>query len=91
MRILLLAHGLPPDSVGGVEQHVDGLSKALVAAGHQVEVYAREAAPGRAQGTLRTTSDGNPRITRAAYRWEQVGDLSAIYTSRPMADAAALS
>jgi glycosyltransferase involved in cell wall biosynthesis len=87
MRILLLSHGLPPDSVGGVEQHVDGLMRALVAAGHQVEVFAREAGPERAQGSFRTTTAGNPRITRVAYRWEQVRDLDTMYTSPPMAAA----
>lgn len=87
MRILLLSHGLPPDSVGGVEQHVDGLMRALVAAGHQVEVFARDGAPGCAQGSFRATAAGNPRITRVAYRWEQVHDLEAMYTSPPMATA----
>ena len=87
MRILLLAHGLPPDSVGGVEQHVDGLGRALVAAGHDVEICAREGTAGLAQGTFRTTRDGNPRVTRVAYRWEQVHDLTTMYTSPPMATA----
>jgi glycosyltransferase involved in cell wall biosynthesis len=87
MRILLLCHGLPPDSVGGVEQHVDGLARALVQQGHAVEIFAREGAAGVPQGTYRCTQDGNPRITRVAYRWEQVRDLDTIYTSPPMADA----
>jgi glycosyltransferase involved in cell wall biosynthesis len=87
MRILLLAHGLPPDSVGGVEQHVDGLARALVTAGHDVEIFAREGTPGLAEGTWRTTADGNPRITRVAYRWERVPDLAAMYLSPPMATA----
>jgi glycosyltransferase involved in cell wall biosynthesis len=89
MRILLLAHGLPPDSVGGVEQHVDGLAKALVAAGHAVEVFAREAGAGRAQGSLRLVQEGNPRIVRAAYRWEGVRDLVSMYAAVPMAAALA--
>jgi glycosyltransferase involved in cell wall biosynthesis len=87
MRILLLCHGLPPDSVGGVEQHVDGLAKALVRLGHDVELYAREGTPGTAQGTLRLTAEGNPRTTRATYRWEGVHDLPAMYAAEPMAAA----
>ncbi len=89
MRILLLCHGLPPDSVGGVEQHVDGLAKALVLAGHAVEIFARGNLPGTPQGDTVTVGDpnANPRITRAAYRWEQVRDLETIYTSPPMAAA----
>lgn len=87
MRILLLCHGLPPDSVGGVEQHVDGLARALVRQGHDVELYAREGTPGPAQGTVRLAADGNPRTTRVAYRWEGVTDLAAMYTAAPMAAA----
>jgi glycosyltransferase involved in cell wall biosynthesis len=87
MRILLISHGLPPDSVGGVEQHVDGLAKALVHAGHDVEIFARENAPGAAQGTFRCTAPGNPRVVRVAYRWENVRDLASMYESKPMAPA----
>ncbi len=87
MRILLISHGLPPDSVGGVEQHVDGLAKALVQAGHDVEIFARANLPGTQQGEPTTLSDANPRITRVAYRWEQVANLTTIYTSPPMAAA----
>lgn len=87
MRILLISHGLPPDSVGGVEQHVDGLSRALVAAGHQVEIIARANLPGVPQGHWRLQADGNPRISRVAYRWEQVGNLTAIYRAPVMAAA----
>lgn len=88
MRILLLAHGLPPDSVGGVEQHVSGLAQALVAAGHQVEVFAREGGSGP-QGSLRVQQHGNPRIVRAAYRWEGVRDLDSMYACDGMAAALA--
>ena len=54
-RILLITHGFPPESLGGVEQHVDGLAQALGAAGHEVTVLARSAAPDAPdapQGTL---------------------------------------
>lgn len=87
MRILLLSHGLPPDSVGGVEQQVDGLARALVAAGHQVEIFARADLPELPQGARGPTRAGNPAVTRAAYRWQQVDSLAALYASPPMADA----
>ena len=45
MRILLISHGLPPDSIGGVEQHVDGLARALAAGHHAVEIFARASLP----------------------------------------------
>ncbi|MSR37403.1 MAG: glycosyltransferase [Planctomycetes bacterium] len=85
MRILLLCHGLPPESVGGVEQHVEGLSRALAAAGHHVHIYARTAAPDRAQGEFFVERSGNPTITRVAYRWQGIASLESIYQCEPMA------
>lgn len=89
MRILLVSHGLPPDSVGGVEQHVSGLASALVAAGNQVEIFARENGPERAQGEFVASNPegSNPRVFRVAYRWEGCDSLEAMYTSAPMAKA----
>lgn len=91
MRILLVSHGLPPDSVGGVEQHVSGLATALVEAGHQVEIFARANAPEQAEGSVSPTGNDadNPRIWRVAYRWEKCDSLDAMYTCEPMADAMA--
>ena len=87
MRILLLCHGVPPDSIGGVEQHVSGLAQALAAAGHAVHVFARGSLPGKPQGEYTLGAGGNPRVTRVAYRWEGVDSLAAIYTCAPMAQA----
>jgi len=89
MRILLVSHGLPPDSVGGVEQHVSGLAQALVDQGHQVEIFARAHLPGKPQGTFEQTREGNPSVWRVAYRWENVDSLASMYTSEPMAAATA--
>lgn len=87
MRILLISHGLPPDSVGGVEQHVDGLAKALLAAGHDVEIFARAQLPGTPQGQWTTRTAAGPRVHRVAYRWENVRSLADLYRSEPMAAA----
>jgi glycosyltransferase involved in cell wall biosynthesis len=89
MRILLISHGLPPDTIGGVEQHVAGLAHALVAQGHHVHVFARGNLPGVPQGSWKAAANGNPAVTRVAYRWEGVDSLDAIYLARPMADALA--
>lgn len=91
MRILLVSHGLPPDSVGGVEQHVSGLATALVQAGHEVEIFARGNLPGTAEGSFAAANGAseNPRIWRVAYRWEKCDSLAAMYVSAPMADAMA--
>ena len=87
MRILLISHGLPPDSIGGVEQHVDGLARALAADGHTVEIFARAALPDLPQGRWLCTAPGNPRITRVAYRWQGVDSLDATYHCPPMAES----
>lgn len=79
MRILLLAHGLPPESVGGVEQHVSGLSRALVAAGHHVEIYSRTAARSHAQGELLPDNSGICSVTRVVYRFEDIDSLDGLY------------
>src|SRR5262245_28747460 len=85
MRVLLLCHGLPPESVGGVAQPVAGLAGALVDPGHDVHVLARTGDPARAQGALYREAAGNPAITRCVYRWEGLHDLHSIYTCPPMA------
>ncbi|MBL9076074.1 MAG: glycosyltransferase [Planctomycetes bacterium] len=87
MRVLLLCHGLPPDGVGGVEQHVDGLATALAAAGHEVHTFARGDLPQLPQGEWTPTRTTNPRTTRVAYRWQGVDSLDATYTCPPMAAA----
>ena len=87
MRILLVSHGLPPDSVGGVEQHVSGLASALVEQGHEVDILARAHLPNRPQGSWERSETGNPSAWRIAYRWEDVDSLDAMYTCAPMAES----
>jgi glycosyltransferase involved in cell wall biosynthesis len=87
MRILLVCHGMPPESVGGVEQHVAGLANELAATGHQVHVFTRASLPGIPQGQRMPPTAGNPQITRTAYRWEGVDSLAAMYQCVPMAEA----
>ena len=83
MRILLITHGLPPDSVGGVEQHVSGLAQALAAADHQVEIYARTSRTG-VPGTHLQEDWHGCRVTRVIYRWEELGRLRDLYASELM-------
>ncbi len=87
MRILQVTHGFPPESIGGVEQHVDGLSAALASCGHEVHIYARTSDPRLAQGERRIERTGNPAVTRVAYRWESVDGLEAMYRCSPMAES----
>ena len=80
-RILLLTHGLPPDDVGGVEQHVDGLARELVALGHDVHVWAKTGRAGPEQGTRidETAPDAPYRTTRVVYRYEGLEGFLSLY------------
>lgn len=40
MKLLLIAHGYPPELVGGTEKNVQGLAEGLLARGHEVVVVA---------------------------------------------------
>lgn len=86
MRILQITHGFPPESVGGVEQHVDGLSHALAQKGEAVHVYARTSDASMKQGEFRSERSGNPEVTRTAFRWEGIDGLASMYRCAPMAD-----
>ncbi len=86
LNILLTSHGLPPESVGGVEQHVDGLARALFSQGHAVEVYAKTGGDGE-QG-LQRAEPGHPYpVTRVVYRYEGLDSLASLYR-QPVLDTA---
>lgn len=78
LRVLLVAHGWPPESVGGVEQHVQGLARALLAAGHEVTVYAKTARAGT-QGALIDEDEAPLHVTRVVYRYEGLEALASLY------------
>ncbi len=81
MKILLVAHGLPPESVGGVEQHVEGLALALVEQGHDVTIYARTARDGE-QGTVVEEAAWGCRVFRVVYRHEGLTGMADLYRSK---------
>lgn len=87
LRVLLVSHGLPPESLGGVEQHVDGLARALVAAGHDVEIWTRTSAADRAEGEVVADPGQACRTTRVVYRYSQATSLQGLYEV-PLLDAA---
>ncbi len=89
LRLLLLAHALPRESVGGVEQHVDGLARSLIDEGHDVHVYAKTGRAGVAQGTHVDDPPGTApyRTTRVVYRYEGLDSLLSLYAV-PLLDEA---
>jgi glycogen(starch) synthase len=58
MRILMLSWEFPPRLIGGLGRHVDALTRALVAAGHEVHVISRshpDAPASESRGGLHVT------------------------------------
>lgn len=86
LNILLVTHGLPPESVGGVEQHVDGLTHQLVTLGHRVEIYTRTGAEG-SEGSLVHDDRAAAPVTRVVYRYEDLDSLASLYHA-PVLDRA---
>ncbi len=87
LRVLLISHGLPPHDLGGVEQHVDGLARALLAAGHEVHVYAKTGRSDLPQGTRVDDPAHAYATTRVVYRYEHLASLRDLYR-QPVLDAA---
>jgi len=64
VRVLMLAWDLPPHQLTGVSAHVEGLSRALARAGHDVVVLGR--ADGDADATVDQTVLPGVRVLRAS-------------------------
>jgi glycogen(starch) synthase len=66
MRILILSWEFPPRLIGGLGRHVDALTRALVAGGHDVHVISRshpDASAEESHGRLRVTRvDPSPSV-----------------------------
>jgi glycogen(starch) synthase len=66
MRVLMLSWEFPPRLVGGLGRHVDALTRALVAAGHEVHVISRshpDAPAEERHGSLHVTRvDASPPL-----------------------------
>jgi glycosyltransferase involved in cell wall biosynthesis len=87
MRILFVTASYPPESVGGVELHVQGLARAMTIAGHDCRVFARTGRPGVPHlGVVRETVEGIP-VTRLANTFEDATSLAAMVGHEGIADA----
>lgn len=87
MRILYVTASYPPDSVGGVELHVEGLCRAMQAAGHEVFVLARSGRPATRHLQLLHDSVGGVPVTRVGNTFEDATSLQALVAGEPLADA----
>jgi glycosyltransferase involved in cell wall biosynthesis len=60
LRILLVVHGFPPETLGGTEQVVEALAREFLRAGHEVTVAAGSLRVGSPQAWEREDHDGLP-------------------------------
>ncbi len=87
MRILFVTASYPPESVGGVELHVQGLARAMTVAGHECRVFARTGRPGLPHLQIaRETVEGIP-VARLANTFEDATSLEAMVRHEGIADA----
>lgn len=75
MRVLFLGASYLPESVGGVELHIEGLCRALAEAGHEPVVLART---------------GNPEVGHLELKHEEVGAVPVWRLGNDFSDATEL-
>ncbi len=86
MRVLFVSASYPPDSIGGVELHVQGLCRALQATGHEPRVLARTGRAGlRHLELAHDTLEGVP-VTRLCNTFEDATSVPAMVAHEGLAD-----
>ena len=86
MRILYVTASYLPESVGGVELHVEGLTRAMAAAGHEPVVLARTGRPGMAHLELAREEVGGVPVWRLANTFEDATTLERMVAHPGIAD-----
>jgi len=85
--VLFVTASYPPDSVGGVELHVAGLARSLVAAGRAVSVFARAGRPDVPHLALQRGEHEGIPVTRVGNTFQDVTALTDLYRHEGLADA----
>lgn len=86
MRVLFVTASYLPESVGGVELHVAGLARAVMAAGHDAVVLARTGNPEQPHLSLtRDEVDGVP-VVRLANTFEDATRFERMYAHAGIGD-----
>lgn len=89
MRLLMVSHAFPPDSMGGVEVCTASLAHALQARGHDVHVLTRVAHPDEPEYEVRQEEwQGLPVIT-INNLFRQVNSFEMTYRNRAIEDRVA--
>ncbi len=86
MRILFVTTSYPPDSVGGVELHVEGLTRAMTAAGHACHVFARAGSAEVPHLQLLHDQVGGVPVTRMGNTFEDATTFQRLYAHEGIAD-----
>src|SRR5262245_37182704 len=89
MRILIVTHALPPQSVGGSEIYVDAFARALVRLhGDEVLVLTREDDPERPDYAVRREARDGLRIVWINNTFRSVRSFEESYENGAIADVA---
>lgn len=89
MVILIITHFFPPGHFGGTETLTVGLAKALIAAGHRVQVICAESwetAPGPEIEATDDVFEGIP-VRRLHFNWMQAPDVFRSMYNNPLVEA----
>ena len=80
MRVLLVAHGLPPEGRGGTEMYVDAFARRLRARGQdEVFVLARENRPDRPEYAVRREARDGVEMTTINHTFRDAATVEAAY------------
>ncbi len=79
MRVLFVTAAFLPDSIGGVELHVHGIARALIAQGHEVEVFCRGADSTRPEFAIERYCAGDVPVTRINYLFSDCDGFPRLY------------
>ena len=79
MRILVVAHGFPPQAQGGSEIYAHDHARELASRGHEVLVLTREQDPSRPERALRETQQGPLRVVWVNNTFSDTVDVADSY------------
>ncbi len=82
MRILTVSPFFLPESIGGVELHVDGVARALQSMGHEISVFARGGEPERAEYEEWLTEQSGLAVHRVNYNFRDCDRFEKLTLNR---------
>ena len=86
MRILFITASYLPESIGGVELHVAGLVRVMMAAGHECSVLCRSGRPELGHLELTRDSHQGVEVVRFGNTFEDATSLRRLYAHEGIAE-----